>query len=60
MLKLKQLSGDFAPEPACWGGATAPVPKPNSLSTLALSVSHASLGAGFNRPPNVAPVGVTD
>ena len=52
MLKFKNFPGAMPPNPML-GGVTAPLPKPNPLSTPALRVSRASLGAGLNRLPNI-------
>ena len=42
-LQFKHFPGGYAPEPPCWGGATAPIRKPYPLGTT-------RLGRGLNRP----------
>ena len=44
---IQNFSRGYVPEPPCWGGATAPLPKPHPLGIPALRTSRASLGASI-------------
>ena len=46
-IMIQNFSGGYALEPPCWGGATAPLPKPHPLGTPALHASGVSLGASI-------------